>query len=158
MAQWVLPLCPPDWKRSTLGDVSVSIQTGPFGSQLHAADYVEHGIPCIMPKDIRNGHIVEDSIARISQETADGLARHKVKSGDIIYSRRGDVEKCALVRPHQAGWICGTGCLKITLDSTVINPVFISYYLNHPAIKSWVVGHAVGATMPNLDSETSQAV
>ena len=33
------------------------IQTGPFGSQLHAHEYVHEGIPVIMPQDIVHGSI-----------------------------------------------------------------------------------------------------
>ena len=41
------------WSESSLGDFA-DIQTGPFGSQLHAHDYVSQGIPSIMPTNIGN--------------------------------------------------------------------------------------------------------
>ena len=40
-----------NWQELPLGDVA-SIQIGPFGSQLHSSDYVEVGIPSIMPTNI----------------------------------------------------------------------------------------------------------
>lgn len=40
------------WEKTALSNVSVSIQTGPFGSQLHQSDYSEIGIPVVMPKDL----------------------------------------------------------------------------------------------------------
>lgn len=40
-----------EWLECKLGDFA-EIQTGPFGSQLHAADYVDVGIPSIMPTNI----------------------------------------------------------------------------------------------------------
>ena len=40
-----------EWKEYTLGQIA-DVQTGPFGSQLHASDYVSFGVPSIMPKDI----------------------------------------------------------------------------------------------------------
>lgn len=93
-----------DWKKIKLGDIAERIQTGPFGSQLHQTDYAETGIPVVMPKDIRDGRVVEDSIARIEDGMANKLARHKVIKDDIIYPRRGDIAKCAIIQEGQEGF------------------------------------------------------
>ena len=34
-----------------------NIQTGPFGSQLHASDYVAVGVPSIMPQNISHDRV-----------------------------------------------------------------------------------------------------
>ena len=69
-----------------------------------------------------------------------------------MYSRRGDIEKCAYVSQEQDGWFCGTGCLKITINSNLAVPKFVAYYLSTDEIKSWIVGNAVGTTMLNLNT------
>ena len=141
-----------EWKSYKLGDIS-TIQTGPFGSQLHQSDYVESGVPCIMPTNI--GRMLDfqvAGIAHISEGDALKLSRHIVHEGDIVYSRRGDIEKCAYVSQEQDGWFCGTGCLKITINSNLAVPKFVAYYLSTDEIKSWIVGNAVGTTMLNLNT------
>jgi len=40
------------WSECKLGDVA-DIQTGPFGSQLHASDYVWLGMKSLLPKLMR---------------------------------------------------------------------------------------------------------
>ena len=152
-----------EWQDTTLGQICTAqggaIQTGPFGSQLHTSDYKEFGIPVVMPTNIGNGGIVEDGIARISEADVERLAQHKLRMGDIVFSRRGDVTKNALIRPHEVGWFCGTGCLKVRLgDETVATAKFISHCLRLPDIKDWLVRHAVGATMPNLNTGILSAV
>jgi len=152
-----------DWEYSTLGAVCSTqggaIQTGPFGSQLHTSDYKEIGIPVVMPTNIGEGGIVEDGIARIGQTDVERLAQHKLRLGDIVFSRRGDVTKNALVREHEVGWLCGTGCLKVRLgDESIANAKFVSYSLRLPDTKDWLVRHAVGATMPNLNTGILSAV
>src|SRR5438132_11495381 len=106
---------PEEWEQTTLGEACTrnggDIQTGPFGSQLHASDYVPVGIPSIMPQNIGDNRIIELDIARITPADAKRLSRYLVRKGDIIYSRRGDVERRALVREREDGWLCGTGCL-----------------------------------------------
>ena len=140
------------WEKVTLGEISSGIQTGPFGSQLHQSDYSDDGIPVIMPKDLQDGHISEASIARVSPQHVERLARHKVSSGDILYSRRGDVGRCAFAGEKEAGWLCGTGCLRVTVDPAKAVPKFVFYHLQKQETIGWVEKHAVGATMLNLNT------
>ena len=140
------------WKKHRLGELSLSIQTGPFGSQLHQSDYSDTGTPVIMPKDMVNGKILTNDIARVSESHVQRLKRHKVNTGDIIYSRRGDVGRCSLITDQEKGWLCGTGCLKVDLDKTKCVPSFLFYILQRKDSVGWVENHAVGATMPNLNT------
>lgn len=141
-----------NWKHVSLGEISVNIQTGPFGSQLHQSDYSEKGTPVVMPKDLISGHISEESIARVSDDHVERLSRHKIEVGDILYSRRGDVGRCAFASETEAGWLCGTGCLRVTIDSRKANPKFVFYQLLKADTIGWVEKHAVGSTMLNLSS------
>ena len=135
-----------------LGHIA-KIQTGPFGSQLHQSDYKPTGIPCIMPCNIgSNLNIICDNIAYISEEDLNRLAKHKTQEGDIVYSRRGDIEKCAYISSRESGWLCGTGCLKVSIDSTIALPKYVAYLLSTPESKAWLVGNAVGTTMLNLNT------
>lgn len=147
---------PKGWRAPDLADLTSqsggSIQTGPFGSQLHASDYVEVGIPVVMPKDISLRRVQTDSIARVSPSDADRLARHKLAPGDVVFSRRGDVERHALISETERGWLCGTGCLLVRPGPKWPSPNFLSLLLDLPQSRLWLVRHAVGATMPNLNT------
>ena len=128
MADSLLGDVPSRWEQTTLGEVcrrgGGNIQTGPFGSQLHASDYVPSGIPSIMPVNIGDNRIIKEGIACVTEQDANRLSRHRVRPGDIIYSRRGDVERRALVRDTEEGWLCGTGCLKVRVGNGVVDPLF----------------------------------
>ena len=142
------------WKKVKLGDCCVEngIQTGPFGSQLHQSDYSEAGTPVIMPKDIRDGRVVEDGIARVGEVHVKRLSRHRVAKNNIVYPRRGDVGKAAFITEKEVGWLCGTGCLKVDLNEDVVDPVFIRYFLALNDSVSWLEKHAVGSTMLNINA------
>ena len=124
---------PESWQLTTLGELldktGGSVQTGPFGSQLHAADYVDVGIPSVMPKNISVEGIDSSDIAQVSEEDIKRLSKYRLAEGDIVYSRRGDVEKCTLVGVREHGWLCGTGCLRVRLGkSDEISSVFLHAY------------------------------
>lgn len=146
------------WEIAKLGDISRNIQTGPFGSQLHQSDYSESGIPVVMPKDLLGGKISEESIARVDKTHVERLCRHKIETGDILYSRRGDVGRCAYVTEKEVGWLCGTGCLRVTIDSEKADSRFVFFQLQHPDTVGWVEKHAVGATMLNLNTTILSSV
>jgi type I restriction enzyme, S subunit len=150
------------WTEATLGEICDQvggiIQTGPFGSQLHQSDYSEEGIPVVMPKDIIEGRIVTDSIACVTSKHVERLSKDKLEPGDIVYGRRGDIGRQALIRQQQAGWLCGTGCLRLSLGDTVIDPSFLHYYLREPDVIGWIANQAIGATLPNLNTSILRSV
>jgi len=145
-----------DMRPTTLGEICTgnggTIQTGPFGSQLHRSDYRDFGVPVIMPTNIRNGRIVLDGIAYIAESDAERLGRHRAKLGDIIFSRRGEVDKCAVVTEREAGWLCGTGCLLARINPSKADPSYVGYHINFDVTRLWLRQHAVGLVMPNLNT------
>ncbi len=161
-AEELVGALPAGWEYTTLGEACAraggDVQTGPFGSQLHAADYVFRGIPSIMPQNIGDNRVVREGIAQITVEDAERLNRYRVRTGDIVYSRRGDVERRALIRNAEDGWLCGTGCLRVRFGDVHVNPTFASYYLGDPNVREWIVRHAHGATMPNLNTAILSAL
>ena len=144
------------WTNSTLGETVSNdrglIQTGPFGSQLHQSDYVDEGTPVIMPTDILDGRVTVDRIARVSEETATRLSRHKLKPRTIVLPRRGEITKRAFIREDQEGWLCGSGCLKIEVQETDLVPEFLYYHMALHEVVQWLEQHAVGSTMLNLSA------
>ena len=151
------------WVPTSLGEVCRSggggVQTGPFGSQLHASDYSVEGTPVVMPQDIGDNRIDTTNVARVDTAHVERLSRHMLALGDIVYSRRGDVERRALIREENVGWLCGTGCLRVHFGPRpAADPTFVSYYLGLPQTREWIVRHAVGATMLNLNTSILSAV
>lgn len=144
-----------EWSETTLGQLTKDgggfIQTGPFGSQLHASDYVDEGIPVIMPVNMVDNRVSLNDIARITEADAQRLSKHLVQEGDIVYSRRGDVTRKALITSGEVGMFCGTGCLLVRPGNQV-DPQFLKYHLSTPENQEWIIRHAIGATMPNLNT------
>lgn len=145
-------MVPNGWKLTSLGEVcSGSLQTGPFGSQLHAHEYTDEGVPVLMPKDLINYRANNESAAKIPEHRADDLKKHALQSGDLLFSRRGDVARFALIESDYPRSLCGTGCLKAT-PNKAHSPLFLSYFLQKNAVKKWLEQNAVGQTMPNMNT------
>ena len=147
---------PESWEQTTLGDLCQkfggALQTGPFGSQLHKDDYQETGVAVINPTHMDAGRIVHDNVPRISEEDAHRLQRHRLEGSDILFARRGEIGRQALVTKLEEGWLCGTGCFLARVRSISIDNRFLSYQFSTEASVSWLRTHAAGAIMPNLNN------
>jgi len=145
---------PETWEIRNLGSLvrPNGLQTGPFGSQLHANEYTESGVAVVMPKDLDTGLLRLGEAARIPEDVAERISKHLCEEDDILFSRRGDVSLCGLVQASDLPCICGTGCIRARLDSAVIHPAYAAEWLQHPWCRRWLENNAVGLTMLNLNT------
>jgi restriction endonuclease S subunit len=140
-------------KQSTLIGLSQRMQTGPFGSQLHASDYVEAGVRVIMPKDLRRSTFIDYSgAAAIKEKKADGLKRHYLQDRDFLFARRGDIGLVGQYRLGDPPAICGTGCILFRPKANV-RTAYLRALLGAPTSQKWLQDNAVGMTMPNLSTK-----
>jgi len=131
----------------------IGIQTGPFGSQLHNSDYVSLGTPILTVEHLGENRILHENIPRVTDADRRRLSRYSIKKGDIIFSRVGSVDRRALVRDGEEGWLFSGRCLRVRPDPEKLDSVFLSYLMGLPSFKEYIRKIAVGATMPSINTE-----
>jgi len=143
-----------EWKEFKLGELiadnSADLQTGPFGTMLNASEYVDKGIPVIAVQDIGENKLVYHKFVFVDESTAQRLSRYKVKENDIIFGRKGAVERRALIKKQEEGWIQGSDCIRLRFSDKV-DPRFASYQFGTKYSQEWMFQNATGATMPSLN-------
>lgn len=148
---------PKEWAIDKLGNILKRyggyLQTGPFGSQLHAHEYQHEGIPVVMPQNINDGLIGTDQIARIHEQRANDLVRHRMSCGDIVIARRGELSRAAAISIVEEGWVCGTGCFLLRLKQSSLNADYTAYVYRQDFIQRQIAANAVGSTMPSLNNK-----
>ena len=142
------------WEVKKLGEVAM-IKTGPFGSMLHKEDYITGGIPLINPMHIQNFKAVPDKDFTISKEKAAELCNYQLKINDVIFARRGDIGRCAVVSDKEAGCLCGTGSLFGRFERK-LSSIYTMYVVRTTSFIKELVSKAKGATMLNLNSSTME--
>ncbi len=131
---------------------NIGIQTGPFGSQLHQGDYVQFGTPIITVEHLSENRIKNVNTPKVSDADRNRLSRYQLKKGDIVFSRVGSVDRRALVRENEEGWLFSGRCLRVRPDPNKINSEYLSYFFGLSAFKEHIRSIAVGATMPSLNT------
>lgn len=153
---------PKEWDAKKLGAILEKsggyLQTGPFGSQLHASEYTHEGVAVVMPQDINNGKIDTLKIAKIPEKRAQVLHRHRLKIDDIIIARRGELNRAAAITEIERNWVCGTGCFLLRLEGSKLDAKFFSYVYRHDMVQRQLGGLAVGSTMPSLNNAVMNAI
>jgi type I restriction enzyme, S subunit len=128
------------------------IQTGPFGSQLHAEDYALTGTPIVTVEHLGDNRIIRSKLPRVKEADKNRLSKYTLLKGDIVFSRVGSVDRRAIINPEEEGWLFSGRCLRIRPDKTKIDPSYLSWFLGLSGFKSYIRKVAVGATMPSLNT------
>lgn len=141
--------------KTTIGELLRSqggeIKTGPFGTKLKAAEYTPEGVPVISVGEIQPGRlVVHTKTPRVNSSVIDRMPEYLLAIGDIVFARKGSVERSAVVLPEQNGWFLGSDGIRLRLPSSC-NPRFFGYQIASQQTQNWLVQHSTGSTMASLN-------
>lgn len=148
---------PAGWAWIPFGEYADEIATGPFGTMIGKADYVDGGVPLINPSHMIDDRIVEDTSVSLLPKRAETLAPYRLVAGDLVFARRGEVGRLALVTSREDGWLCGTGSFRVRFGKAPIQPYLIRFFRSAWA-RSRLGGASVGSTMSNLNQSILSAL
>lgn len=134
-----------------LGEIS-AVQTGPFGSQLHSSDYVDSGTPIITVEHIREMQISPDGVPLVSERDVRRLQKYQLCEGDLVFSRVGAIDRCAYIAANEDGWLFSGRLLRVRPVRSAIEPRYLLHFLSYDSSRAWILNHAVGSTMPCLNT------
>lgn len=146
-----------EWKEYRLGEVS-TVQTGPFGSQLHQSDYKLIGTPIVTVEHLGENKILHQDLPLVSDEDKERLNKYVLEEGDIVFSRVGSVDRRAYVSKNEDGWMFSGRCLRVRVNKEIVDPKYLSYYFGQESFKEHIRMIAVGATMPSINTEILSGV
>lgn len=139
--------------KSVIGDIA-SVQTGPFGSQLHKKDYVKRGTPIVTVEHLGGRKMTRQNLPRVSDCDKSRLSKYTLQYGDLVFSRVGSVDRCSWVSEEEHGWMFSGRCLRVRpTNSSEIYHKFLYYYFCLESTKDFVRNIAVGATMPSINTK-----
>ncbi len=129
------------------------VQTGPFGSQLHQKDYVRTGTPILTVEHLGENRVIHQDLPHVSDYDKERLSKYTLRKGDIVFSRVGSVDRRALVRESEDGWLFSGRCLRVRPDPDKIDSGYLSYFFGWVSFQEYIRSIAVGATMPSLNTQ-----
>lgn len=146
-----------EWEVKQLGEIS-DVKTGPFGSTLHESDYVELGTPIITVEHLGEFGVQHENLPLVSDSDKIRLRAYWLQVGDIVFSRVGSVDRNALIREAEDGWLFSGRLLRVRPNKRLAFAPFLSYQFHDEAFKSSVYSLAVGQTMACLNTQILKCV
>ena len=137
------------WTKKMVKEIA-QVKIGPFGSLLHASDYITGGCPVINPIHMKDGKICPDTDFTVDSKKTEEMSSYTLKKDDIIFGRRGEIGRCALVSENDSGFICGTGSLFVRFTQPIVSRFAIEVFLSNE-MRKLLVDQAKGATMLNIN-------
>lgn len=135
----------------TLGQLA-QVQTGPFGTQLHAHDYREHGTPIITVEHLGDNEVLHTNLPLVADEDVARLSKYTLREGDVVFSRVGAIDRRAYVSHAEDGWLFSGRLLRVR-PSALVDGRCLSYRLGHGSSVVWIRNRAVGSTMACLNTK-----
>ncbi len=148
---------PEDWDVVSIGDIS-DVKTGPFGSALHEKDYVDNGTPIITVEHLGDHGVDHIKLPMVSDEDKKRLKSYVLSTGDIAFSRVGSIDRNALIRDAENGWLFSGRLLRVRIVGAKANSQYLSYQFHFEPFKQRVRSVAVGQTMPSLNTAILKSI
>jgi type I restriction enzyme, S subunit len=151
--QTEIGLIPEDWEVVAFSGMGRVI-TGPFGTLLSASEYVDQdGVPMISVGEIREGYIsIHDSTPRIPVEVQRRLPQYILRAGDIVFGRKGSVDRSSLIGEKEAGWFLGSDGIALRPGGNV-SVEYLAQQCQSKPIQAWLLQHCTGTTMLTLNHD-----
>lgn len=125
---------------------------GPFGSNLKSADYVDEGVRVVRLENIGHLGFISDKESFISPEKYEGLKRHALAPGDILFSSFVDREVRVCLFPDNLGHIAinKADCFAIRPDLALCDAQYVTYMLASAETYEAMKENVRGVTRPRI--------
>jgi type I restriction enzyme S subunit len=124
-----------------------SFVDGPFGSELRVSDLAETGVPLIRIQHVGVAEFREGFDQFVSDSKFRELSRHDARPGDLVFAKLGDpAGRSALVPAFVSRALIVADCVRLRIDSSKIDPVFLSWAVNSPAVLAQISSSLKGST------------
>ena len=97
---------------------------------LNAREYTNEETPVIAVQDIGTNKLEYHKFVYVNDLTAKRLSRYRVKPGDIIFGRKGAVDRRALIKTSEAGWLQGSDCIRVRFNDSMIQLIQYLFHIN----------------------------
>jgi type I restriction enzyme S subunit len=131
------------------------IRTGPFGTLLKASEYsTSDGVPLISVGEIGTGRInVTERTPLVPEAVIRRLPQYLLRHGDIVFGRKGAVERSAIVTEKENGWFLGSDGIRVRLQREC-DPFYLAWQFQRSKLQAWLLQNATGTTMASLNQTT----
>lgn len=148
---------PRGWNWKTVADLALPTEqpvlTGPFGSHLGRADFVQTGVPLLTIGCLQDSGLTLDKALYVSAAKAKELERYRLRPGDMLFSRMASVGRAAVVDDRFDGVLINYHLMRLRLDPQKYVPfLFVAYVRGAQEVREYLDDVNHGATRDGINT------
>ena len=103
--------------------------------------------------EVGNGDIrIGDRTPRVDETITSRLPEYVLRAGDVVFGRKGAVDRSAWLRPHEDGYFLGSDGIRVRFGREVSSR-FMAYQFRLEPVRQWLVQHSAGTTMASMNQK-----
>lgn len=140
------------WQQKMLVELCEARRVITYGV-VKLGDESAKGVPCLRTSNVRWLRIDTGGIKRIAPGLSAEYSRTILKGGEVLVNVRGTLGGVAVASPEMAGWNVSREVAVVPIDSTRIDPYFLSYLIGSISSQEWLGGVKKGAAYVGINIE-----
>ncbi len=144
---------PKEWEVKSVQDLA-QVRTGPFGTLLKASEYAgREGVPLISVGEIGAGTFrITEKTPLVPGPVTQRLPQYLLRTGDIVFGRKGAVERSAIITERENGFFLGSDGISIRPQGPAFPP-YLAWQFQRYEVQAWLRQNASGTTMASLNQQ-----
>ena len=114
-----------------------------------ASEMVKEGVPFLRSGNIQDGKIIDDNLKFISPEKHQILKKGHIKTGDILFTNRGEIGKIGIVDERFNNANLNSQVAWIRVGNQLYNR-YLYYYLSSSAVKLFFLKAKTGTALQQI--------
>ncbi|GIG65161.1 N-6 DNA methylase [Phytomonospora endophytica] len=127
------------------------IKSGPAGRRLTLIQPGLETVPVVTPRDLAGNRIAARPLGAVSRKVAEEARSYQVRKGDLLFSRVGDLGRVAVAKPEHHGWVMGSGCFLLRVESDDVDPEYLAHFLRRSSVQEWIKRNNSGSAVATLN-------
>jgi type I restriction enzyme S subunit len=140
------------WVEKPLAELCDSSRVITYGVIKLGKDIAD-GVPCLRTSNVRWLRIETEGIKKITPALSLDYSRTILRGGEVLVNVRGTLGGVAVAGPEMAGWNVSREVAVVPVDSSRVNPAFVSYLIGSGRSQQWLGGVKKGATYIGINIE-----
>jgi len=133
------------WTYKKLGEITISMADGPFGSNMKAEHYTDHKeVRIIQLSNIGEEGWREENVKYTTFEHLESIKRSEVQPDDIVIAKMMPAGRAILCPHHEKKYVLSSDAVRATLVEGV-DKKFILYSINSPYFRKQVYANVSGS-------------
>jgi type I restriction enzyme S subunit len=117
-----------DWQIVSVKEIAEKTFSGPFGSNVKKAEYVNSGVPIIRGINLSGPRFDDQDYVFVSEEKAESLSSSLVLPKDVVFVARGTVGLVGLVPETYKYYLLSPNLVGLRIARNIADPLYVFYY------------------------------